>query len=261
MSEQKIDFVRQDGLARIVFDDAAAHNVIGSAFTRELAAAAMACEGDPDLRLVLITANGADFSVGGDLNEFLHERARLEAHVREMATWFHLAITILNRLAVPVVCAVNGTAAGGGVSLALMSDLAIAKRSARFNLAYTRSGLTPDGGATWFLPRLVGAQRAFDLMALNPTLSADEAAACGLIARAVDDAMFEDEVERVVAQLLAAPAGAVGRAKALLRQSLVNGLETQLELESRAIAAQLGRAETVAALEAFFAARRKSRAP
>ena len=173
-----------------------------------------------------------------------------------MATWFHLAITVLNRLAVPVVCAVNGMAAGGGVSLALMSDLTIATRSARFNLAYTRSGLTPDGGASWFLPRLVGAQRAFDIMALNPTLSADEAAAYGLIARVIDDEDFEAEVERLIVQLLAAPSRAVGRAKHLLRQSLVNGLESQLELESGSIAAQLGMAETVAALEAFFAARR-----
>jgi len=257
MSDQKIDFAIADGVARIVFDDAAGHNVIGGQFTQELARAAIACEGNPAVRLVLLSANGAEFSVGGDLNEFLRERDHLRGHVREMATWFHLAITILNRLEVPVVCAVNGTAAGGGVSLALMSDLAIAKRSARFNLAYTRSGLTPDGGATWFLPRLVGAQRAFDIMALNPTLSADEAVAIGLIARAVDDAEFEAEVEAVIRQLLAAPSGAIGRAKRLLRESFGNSLEAQLELESRSIATQLGSAETMAALEAFFAARQK----
>ncbi|MEX2482228.1 MAG: enoyl-CoA hydratase-related protein [Gammaproteobacteria bacterium] len=255
MSEPKVAFSIADGVARIVFDDAARHNVVGSQFTQELARAAIACETSPEVRLVLLSANGEAFSVGGDLNEFLREREHLRSHVREMATWFHLAITILNRLSVPVVCAVNGIAAGGGVSLALMSDLVIAKRSARFNLAYTRSGLTPDGGATWFLPRLVGAQRAFDIMALNPTLSADEALSAGLIARVVDDADFEAEVEAVIRQLLAAPSNAVGRAKRLLRQSFGNSLEAQLELESGSIAEQLASGETIAALEAFFAAR------
>ncbi|MGB1881524.1 MAG: enoyl-CoA hydratase/isomerase family protein, partial [Gammaproteobacteria bacterium] len=81
------------------------------------------------------------------------------------------------------------------------SDLAIATRSARFNLAYTRSGLTPDGGATWFLPRLVGTQRAFDIMALNPTLSAEQAEELGLIARVVDDESFASEVEWTLQQL------------------------------------------------------------
>src|SRR5690606_5906696 len=142
---------------------------------------------------------------GGDLNEFLRERDRIQGHVREMATWFHLAITVLNRLEAPVVCAVNGTAAGGGFSLVCMSDLAIATRSARFNLAYTRSGLTPDGGATWFLPRLVGTQRAFDIMATNPTLSAERACELGLIARVVDDAGFEAEVEATLTLLAKTP--------------------------------------------------------
>jgi 2-(1,2-epoxy-1,2-dihydrophenyl)acetyl-CoA isomerase len=156
---------------------------------------------------------------------------------------------------VPVVCAVNGTAAGGGMSLVMMSDLAIATRSARFNLAYTRSGLTPDGGATWFLPRLVGTQRAFDIMALNPTLSAEQAEELGLIARVVEDESFASEVERTLQQLAQAPSNAVGRAKRLLRQSLSNNLETQLELEGRQIAENVSAPETLAALKAFFAAR------
>src|SRR5690606_10504128 len=104
----------------------------------------------------------------------------------------------LNRLAAPVVAAVNGMAAGGGFSLVCMSDLAIATRSARFNFAYTRSALTTDGGATWFLPRLVGLQRAFDILATNPTLDAEEAARLGIIARVVDDDRFETEVEALV---------------------------------------------------------------
>jgi 2-(1,2-epoxy-1,2-dihydrophenyl)acetyl-CoA isomerase len=252
---RKIDFSVEEGIARIVIDDAGNHNVVGAQFTRELAQAAIGCESDPSVRVVLLTARGKEFSVGGDLNEFLSKGEHLREHVREMAGFFHLAITVLNRLEVPVVCAVNGTAAGGGMSLVMMSDLAIATRSARFNLAYTRSGLTPDGGATWFLPRLVGTQRAFDIMALNPTLSAEQAEELGLIARVVDDESFASEVERTLQQLAQAPSNAVGRAKRLLRQSLSNNLETQLELEGRQIAENVSAPETLAALKAFFAAR------
>ena len=257
MKDQVIEFSVCDGIARIVLDDGERHNVVGLQFVRELAHAAIACEGRDDIRVILLTARGKEFSVGGDLHEFMRERANLRPHVREMATYFHLAITVLNRLEIPVVCAVNGVAGGGGVSMVLMSDLAIATRSAKFNLAYTRIGLTPDGGASWFLPRLVGAQRAFDIMATNPTLSADEACAMGLIARVVDDDAFAAVIDKVLAQLAAAPSGAVGQAKRLLRASLVNSLEQQLELESQSIADQAAKPATLARMEAFFAERRK----
>lgn len=256
MADKKIDFSIKDRIARIVIDDVANHNVIGSQFARELSEAAIACEGNKDIRVVLLTANGDEFSVGGDLNEFLAKRDSLREHVREMATFFHLGITVLNRLSTPVVCGVNGVAAGGGVSLVCMSDMAIAKRSARFNLAYTRSGLTPDGGSTWFLPRLVGAQRAFDIMATNPTLSAEQAQEIGLIARVVDDADYESTLEEVLQTLANAPSNAVGIGKQLMRQSLSNSLEQQLELEGRAISESVSAPETLAKLEAFFAKRK-----
>ena len=257
MPEQVIAFSVADGIARIVIDDAARHNVVGAQFTQEFARAAIACEGREDVRVVLLTANGREFSVGGDLNEFLAVRDRLRAHIREMATYFHLGITVLNRLPVPVVCAVNGLAAGGGMSLAMMADMTIATRSAKFTLAYTRSGLTPDGGGSWFLPRLVGAQRAFDIMATNPTLSAEEACQLGLIARVADDDKFQAETEKLLRQLADAPSGSVQRAKRLLRASFTNSLEQHLELESQNIAEIAATPTTIATLEAFFAARKK----
>lgn len=257
MPNPVIAFSVADGIARIIIDDAANHNVVGVQFTKELARAAIACEGNGDIRVVLLSANGKEFSVGGDLNEFLRERHNLREHVREMAAYFHLAIAALNRLPVPVVCAVNGMAAGGGMSMAMMCDLTIATRSAKFNLAYTRSGLTPDGGGTWFLPRLVGVQRAFDIMATNPTLSAEQACNLGIIARVVDDDKFKDEVEKVLRQLADAPSGSAAQAKRLLRASLGNSLEQQLELEAKNIAEIASSASTLATLEAFFAQRKK----
>lgn len=252
MADQRIRFSIEKGIARVVFCDVARHHAVDGQFTRELAAAARECEASAGLRAVLMTAEGQDFCVGGDLKEFIAERLQIQTHVREMTVHFHAAILTFNRLPVPVIAGVNGVAAGGGFSLVCMADLAIAARSARFNFAYTKSGLTPDGGATFFLPRLVGAQRAFDLMATNPTLSADEALALGLVARVVDDAALAATLEEVVAKIASAPANANGRLKTLLRASLNNSLEEQFELEARSISAGSAHPETQAAIDAFF---------
>ena len=252
MSNKAINFSIDDGVARLRLCNPTGNNVIGLQFTREFADAAMACEGEQGLSAVSITAEGDRFSVGGDLGEFLEKKANIREHVREMATFFHLGISIFNRLDIPIVVGVNGMAAGGGMSIVCMSDLAIAKRSAKFNLAYTRTGLTPDGGSTWFLPRLVGLQRAYEIMATNPTLDAEEAKNLGLIAKVVDDEALEEETEKVIKNLISLPANAGGRAKRLLRNSLLNPLETQLELESREVADSVSRSETMDCLESFF---------
>lgn len=257
MNYEQLEFSIADGVARIVFANPANHNAVNHRVTLELADAARRCEAAADLRAVLMTARGETFSVGGDLREFMAERERIQTHVREMTLNFHAAILTLNRLAAPLVVAVNGTAAGGGFSLVCMADLAIAKRSAKFNFAYTRSGLTPDGGASWFLPRLVGTQRAFDIMATNPTLSAERACELGIIARVVDDERFHDEVEAVLRQLAALPSNAGARAKRMLRASLSNAFEQQLELEAQMIAESASNPQTLETLEAFFAQRRK----
>ncbi len=253
MSATKVKFSIAEGIARITLANAASYNAVDRAVTQGLRAAAVQCEVASGLRCVLLSAEGKQFSVGGDLREFVQERAHIQSHIREMTIDFHAAIALLNRLPVPVVAAVNGLAAGGGVSLVCMTDLAIASRSSRFNFAYTRSGLTPDGGATYFLPRLVGLQRAFDILATNPTLSAEAAQNLGLIARVVDDALFDDEVERLVQQLARMPSEAVGQLKGLLRQSLRNSLAEQLELEGSSIAALAATPATLATLDAFLA--------
>lgn len=253
MEYTKIKFSIADGIARLVLADPANRNAIGLRVTQELHAAAIACEATSNLRCVLLTGEGAQFSVGGDLNEFIRERARLQVHAREMTVNFHAAILILNRLSAPLVCGVNGLAAGGGLSLVCMSDFALAKRSAKMNFAYTRSGLTPDGGATYFLPRLVGLQRAFDILATNPTLSADAAYALGLIARVVEDSDYDAALEAVVQQLATMPSSAVGRLKMLVRAGIENSLAAQLDLEGRTIAAQAATPETLATLERFLA--------
>jgi 2-(1,2-epoxy-1,2-dihydrophenyl)acetyl-CoA isomerase len=138
------------------------------------------------------------------------------------------------RMNKPLVTLVNGPAAGAGVSLAALGDIVLASRAAHFTLAYTAIGLTPDGGSSWLLPRLVGLRRAQELVLTNRRLSADEAADWGLITRAVDD--LEAAGEELIAQLAKGATTALGGARRLLLSSFGATFETQMETEARSIA-------------------------
>ncbi len=252
MEFERIDLRIADGVGRITLDNVENHNTVDLRFTQELASAARLLEADQTVKVVVLGANGPVFSFGGDLNDFMRNRENIQTHIREMAAHFHNAVLCLTRMSAPVIAAVNGMAAGGGFSLVCMSDMAIARRSAKFNFAYTRSGLTPDGGSTYFLTRLVGPQKAFDIMATNPTLSAEQAHALGIISRVVDDDDFEAEVEHVVAELIALPSQALPRLKGLLRTSLSASLEQQFEHEAKSISEVAATTETVAMLQSFL---------
>lgn len=236
MAYEALQFERSGGVARITIANEANNNAVGHQFCREFALASLDITSDPDVRAVVIEGRGKFFCMGGDLKEFLSQAERVRAHVRDMATHFHVALVQLRNGTAPVIIAVNGMAAGGGFSLVLNADIAIAKRSAKLVPAYSRSGLSPDAGGTWFLPRLVGLQRAFDMFATNPTLTADEAMQLGIVSRVVDDAMFDAEVDKVVQSILATPPGALASLKKLLRQSASATLEQQLVAEADALA-------------------------
>ena len=244
------------GLARITLVNPLRHNAMDLQFCSELADAATRCSAAPALKAVLLGAEGDVFCVGGDMRDFVANRERLHDHVLAMAAQFHVAVTRLHRLPAPLIVAVNGTAAGGGFSMVCAADLAIARRSAKFNPAYTRSGLTPDGGGTWFLPRIVGWRRAFEIFATNPTLSAEEACALGIVSRVVDDAAFDGEVTKLARQIEEAPAGVLSPLKKLLRQSFSASLEQQLETEAASIAAQAALPATQDLLAAFLSKNR-----
>jgi 2-(1,2-epoxy-1,2-dihydrophenyl)acetyl-CoA isomerase len=136
----------------------------------------------------------------------------------------------------PVVAAVNGVAAGAGMSLVCAADLAIAAESAKFTMAYTRAGLAPDGSSTFFLPRLVGVRRAVELMLTSRMLSAQEALEWGIVSRVVPDAQLPAEAAALASELAAGPTGAFGTVKKLVLASAAASLETQMELEARGIA-------------------------
>jgi 2-(1,2-epoxy-1,2-dihydrophenyl)acetyl-CoA isomerase len=190
--------------------------------------------------------------MGGDLRSFSAQDERLPAHLKEVLDHLHAAISHFVRMDAPVIAAVNGVAAGGGMSLACACDLAIAAESARFTMAYTRVGLSPDGAGSYFLPRLVGLRRALDLTLTNRMLSAREALEWGLVSRVVPDAALREEADALAAALAGGASRALAAAKRLLRDSWNETLETQMAEELHSIAAMTRTADAREGIGAFL---------
>lgn len=236
MSWKSLEFNVEDFVARIVLNRPDVGNPMDGDSVSELERVALICDHDPNIRAVLLTANGKTFCVGGDLRMFetLGERTRTQLKV--FADQLHKAISIFARMDAPLVIAVNGFAAGGGFSLSMIGDYVLAGESAKFTMAYTRAGLSPDGSSTYFLPRLVGMRRAQELALANRILSAREAMEWGLLTRVVPDEDLREEALAVCMSLAKGPRQAQAVVKKLLFCSLRNGLEEQMEIEGREIA-------------------------
>ena len=154
-----------------------------------------------------------------------------------------------------LIAAGQGAAAGAGMSLVCARDLVVAGEAARFAMAYTRAGLSPDGSGTWFLPRLVGRQRALELMLTNRMLSAQEALEWGIVTRVVPDAEVEAAARKLAGELAAGPTRAYGLVKRLVLSSASESLETQMELEAAGIADSAASADGREGIAAFLGKR------
>ena len=240
-----------DGLATLTLARPDAGNAIDLTMARELDEVTATWADDPAVRAVLLQAEGRSFCVGGDLKTFA-DGADLPALLREITHHLHAALARLAGMDTPVVAAVQGSAAGGGVGVATAADLVLVGRSTRFVLAFTAIGLSPDSSSTWSLPRTVGLRRALDLALTNRALAADEAVAEGLATRVVDDDALADEALALARSLAAGPTGALGATKRLLRGSLANDLETQLALETASLAAAGGTPDAREGIAAFL---------
>lgn len=236
MAYETLNFEIADQVGRITLMRPDSFNAMNLEMTRELMAVAIECGENPDVRAVLITGTGKAFCAGGDLPSFRAQGDRLARHVKEMTTYLHAAISRFAWMPAPLVGAINGVAAGAGFSLALACDLSLAAESARFTMAYTRAGLSPDGSSSYYLPRLVGLRRAMELSLTNRALSAAEALEWGLVNRVVADADCLSEAEALAKQLAAGATRAYGAVKQMLTLSLGDSLEGQLEREARFIA-------------------------
>ena len=229
-------FEVRGNVAHITLNRPEAANTLNVEMGMDLMRAALRCEEDRSIRAVLLSGAGAAFCAGGDLKAFAAHLDGLPSHIKEVVTYLHTALSHLTRMDAPVVTAVHGFAAGAGLSLACASDLVVAGESARFTMAYTRAGLTPDGSATHFLPRVVGLNRALDLALTNRMLSAKEAMEWGIVSRIVPDAEVHAQAEALATQLAAGPTRAFGNVKRLMRAGWTETLETQMAYEANSIA-------------------------
>jgi 2-(1,2-epoxy-1,2-dihydrophenyl)acetyl-CoA isomerase len=185
--------------------------------------------GDPDVRAVVLTGAGRGFCVGQDLNEFKEAAGDIGERLRST---YNPNVRALRALEKPVIAAVNGPAAGAGLSLACACDLRLAATSASFVPAFVSIGLVPDTGATYFVARLLGYSRAFEWLCSGRALSAADAHAWGLVAEVVGDGRLPGRAAEVAAALAASPTRAIGLTKRLLERAAVSSLEEQLELEA-----------------------------
>jgi 2-(1,2-epoxy-1,2-dihydrophenyl)acetyl-CoA isomerase len=245
----------REGVAHVTLNRPRAGNSLNLEMAKELMAVALQCESDRNVRAVLLRGAGNNFCMGGDVKIFAAQ-TELESYLREITSYLHLAVSRFARLDAPVIAAVQGAAAGGGFSLAIACDLVLAADSATFLMAYTKIGMAPDGGSTYFLPRLVGFKRAMELTLTNRVLSAREACEWGLVTEVVAAGKLTERAEALAKSLAQGPTGAFGAAKRLLHSGWNQSLETQMEWESKAIAEAGGTADGEEGIRAFVEKRK-----
>lgn len=235
MSGEPVLFDRDGVIARVTLNRPEAGNAIDLATAEALVDAAARCDDDA-IRCVVLTGAGRLFCTGGDIALMAAGGDQVSDILYRLASTFHVALQRLGALRKPLIVLVNGPAAGAGFSLALAGDIVLAARSAHFTAAYSSIGLTPDGGISWLLPRLVGLRKAQEILVANRRVDAAEAERIGLVTRMVEDEQLEAEGVAYAATFARAATQALGNTRQLIREGLVSSLEAQLESEARTIA-------------------------
>jgi 2-(1,2-epoxy-1,2-dihydrophenyl)acetyl-CoA isomerase len=255
MSYQTILFESSAGVARLTFNRPDRLNSFNTAMHSEVRDA-LGRLGTSDARVLVITGAGRGFCAGQDLGDRAIAPGGTAVDLGESIEKNYKPLVLsLRRLPMPVIAAVNGVAAGAGANIALACDLVIAARSASFVQAFSKLGLVPDSGGTWFLPRLIGNARAMGLALLGDKLPAEQAAQWGLIWRCVEDAELPAVVDGLASQLAAAPTRGLARTKQALYESWGRTLEEQLDIE-RDYQRELGRTSDYAEGVAAFTQKR-----
>lgn len=235
MASERVTCERDGAVVVVTLNRPDAYNALDLALGEALLDALIECDEDDAVRAVMLTGAGRAFCAGGDVRAMAAAKGKAAAFLKKLTVFLHGAVATMVRMPKPVIAAVNGPAAGAGFSLALTADLVFASERAAFTMAYTNIGLAPDGSATFFLPRVIGAKRAFDLIASNRTLMPEEARALGLVSDVYPEVEFETRVREAARRLAAGPTQALARAKRLV--VLGESPETQMEEERQAIAA------------------------
>ena len=253
---EHIKFDKQGAVAKIELNRPDAANGLNSQMASELKQVAQLCDGDPELKVVVLGANGRFFCAGGDIKEMLSNGDEVGEAIKSLADDLHSAISILSRMQPALIVAVNGVAAGAGFSIALIGDIVLAAESSSFTMAYTRAGLSPDGSSSYFLPRLVGLRKAQELMLTNHTLSAGEALELGLVTRVVADDALMEQADQLAAELAASARLSTAYVKKLLLASGNNDLETQMELEGQLVSSCAASPDGREGIQAFVEKRK-----
>ncbi len=253
---EHIIFEKRGAIAWITLNRPDAANGLDSLMASELNQAAQLCTNDPELKAVVLSANGRFFCAGGDIKEMLSHGDEVGEAVKSLADDLHSAISTFSRMQVALIVAVNGVAAGAGFSLALIGDIVLAAESSSFTMAYTRAGLCPDGSSSYFLPRLVGLRKAQELMLTNQTLSAQEACALGLVTRMVANDDLAAQAEQVANDLADSARLSTAYVKKLLLASSDNDLETQMELEGQLVSRSAASPDGREGIQAFVEKRK-----
>jgi 2-(1,2-epoxy-1,2-dihydrophenyl)acetyl-CoA isomerase len=222
---------RREGWRKLVLNRPDKLNAANEAMLSALLAALDDAAADRTCRALLLTGEGRGFCAGQELGPAVMPGPDGPPDLAKVADLHHRVVRRLRSVALPVVCAVNGVAAGAGASYALACDIVLAGRSARFIQAFVKIGLVPDSGASFFLPRLIGEARARALAMLGETVDAERAEAWGMIWRVVDDAALLPEAEKLAAHLATQPTEALAAMKRMFAASAANTLDAQLDLE------------------------------
>lgn len=220
-----------DGVCTLKLNRPQVFNSFNKSMAMALQNALDACEKDELVRAIVITGEGKAFCAGQDLAEATDPNGpELKSIVRDHYNPIILKIRTIQK---PIIAAVNGVAAGAGANIALACDLTIAKNSASFIQAFSKIGLIPDSGGTFFLPRIIGTQKALALMMTGDKITAQQADAMNMIYKAVEDEVFESEVTKLASTLAAMPTKGLGLTKQAVNESFSNNLAQQLEVEEK----------------------------
>lgn len=256
MDFQHILFSIEDGVALLSLNRPEQLNSFNAAMHGEVREALKQIRQNAEVRVLLLTGEGRGFCAGQDLSDRnVAPGAQMPDLGLSIETFYNPLIRSLRDLPLPVICAVNGVAAGAGANIPLACDLVLAARSASFIQAFCKIGLIPDSGGTWSLPRLIGPARAKALALLGDRLSAEQAEQWGLIYRVVDDAALRDEALKLARHLATQPTYGLALIKRAFNASAHNSLDEQLELE-RDLQRLAGRSEDYREGVAAFMAKR-----
>ena len=246
-----------DGVAVITFNRPAVMNALDVDTIHGFCAACERAEADAAARVVVLRGAGPAFVAGGDVATFRQNLSGMAELVPALAGELHRGVLALRRAPKPVLAAVHGAVAGAGFSIMLACDLVLAAVGTQFSLAYSRIGVSPDGGATWFLPRLAGYQKALELMLLADTVDTETLLRLGVINRVVAADQLAAETEKLARRLAAGPARAYAETKALVNRALHDGLAAHLEAEALAFARCAATADFAEGVTAFMEKRKR----